>query len=154
MNTTTITSKATTKRSLLRRNRRRGAAAVEAAFCIPMLFIVMFGTLETCSGIFLAEAIKVSCYEGCRVGVRRRATRDDVIDQVNNVLDARGITGATISVGPETFAGMDALDPITVHITAPTAGNSLYIFDFFAGRSISAEVSMVKEFDEDEEDEE
>lgn len=141
------------KRSLLRRNRRRGAAAVEAAFCIPMLFIVMFGTLETCSGIFLAEAVKVSCYEGCRVGVRRRATRADVLAQVNNVLAARNITGATVEVSPDTFSGMKALDPITVRISAPTAGNSLYIFDFFAGRTIAAEVTMVKEFDEDEEDE-
>ena len=129
-------------------SKRRGAAAVEAAFCIPIILLVMFATLEICSGIFLKEAVTVAAYEGARVGVRRRATKTDVEAQVNSVLAARSITGATITVVPSDFSTLSALDPITVTVTAPTAGNSLYIFDFLAERDVSGEVSMVREFDD------
>lgn len=131
-----------------RKNDRNGAAAVECAFCIPIVLVLMFGTLETCSGIFLKESLTVAAFEGVRVGVRRRAERQDVIDRAQAVLDARNITGSTITVTPADFAGLNALDTITVHIVAPTAGNSLYIFDFMVGRDVSAEVSMVREFDQ------
>ena len=138
------------KRTLWRtsRGRRRGTAAVECALCIPVLLIVMFGTLEVCSGIFLTETVTVAAFEGCRVGVRRRATNADALAQVQAVLAARNVTGATISVEPPDFSTLTALDPITVTVTAPTTGNSLYIFDMMAGRTVAGQVSMVREFDE------
>lgn len=141
------------KRSLWRARRgghrhRRGTAAVECAVCIPLLLAIMFSTLEVCSGIFLRETATVAAYEGCRVGVRRRATNRDARDQVQAVLDARNVTGGTITVTPADFSTLSALDPITVTVTAPTAGNSLYIFDFLAGRTVTGQVSMVREFNE------
>lgn len=128
--------------------RRRGTAAVECAICIPILLTIMFATLEVCSGIFLTETVTVAAYEGCRVGVRRRATNADARAQVQAVLDARNVTGATITITPPDFSAMSALDPITVTVTAPTNGNSLYVFDFMAGRNVSGQVSMVREFNE------
>ena len=129
-------------------SKRRGAAAVECAFCIPIVLLIMFATLEICSGLFLKEAVTVAAYEGARVGVRRRATKTDVEAQVNSVLTARSITGATITVAPDDFSTLSALDPITVTVSAPTTGNSLYIFDFLADRDVIGEVSMVREFDD------
>ena len=140
------------RRSLFRRRRsvenRRGSSAVECAFCIPVVMLIMFGTLETCSGVFLKETLTVTAYEGCRVGVRRRATRTDVINECNAVLAARGVTGATVSVTPADFSTLSALDPISVTVSAPTNGNSTYIFNFMADRSVSARVTMVREFDD------
>jgi len=131
-----------------RGRRRRGSAAVECAFCIPVVLLIMFGTLETCSGVFLKEALTVTAYEGCRVGVRRRATATDVTNECNALLAARGITGATVTVTPNNFSALNALDQISVTVSAPTNGNSAYIFNFLADRSVSAKVTMVREFDE------
>ena len=108
----------------------------------------MFGTLETCAGLYLKETLTVAAFEGVRVGVRRRATADDVIARANEVLDERGVVGATVEVSPSNFNSLDALDPITVTIAAPTAGNSLYIFDFVADKTASARCTMVREFDD------
>ena len=127
---------------------RRAAAAVECAFCIPIVILLMFGTLETCSGIFLKESIKVAAFEGARTGVRRRATPADVRTEVESVLAMRDVQGATITIEPSDFDPLNALDPITVTVSAPTAGNSLYIFDFMADRVVSAQVTMVREFDD------
>ncbi len=137
-----------TKRKPKRFRKRKGAAAVECAFCIPVVILLMFGTLETCSGIFLKESLTVAAFEGARVGVRRRATSAAVIEQVEAILQIREVTNADITVEPMDFSTLSALDPITVTIVAPAAGNSLYIFDFMAGRDVSAQVTMVREFDD------
>ena len=121
---------------------------MECALCIPIVILLMFATLETCSGIFLKESLTVAAFEGARVGVRRRATAEDVIAQVEAVLEMREVVNATITVDPSSFANLDALDSITVSVTAPTAGNSLYIFDFLAGRDVGSSVTMVREFDD------
>lgn len=126
---------------------RAGVAAVECAFCIPIVILLMFGTLETCSGIFLKESLTVAAFEGARVGVRRGATPQLVQEQVQAILELRQVVDAEVLVEPADFSGLSALDPITVVVRAPTRGNSLYIFDFLVDREVSAEVSMVREFD-------
>jgi Flp pilus assembly protein TadG len=136
-----------------RRGDRRGAATVECALCIPLIIAIMFGTLEICSALFLEEVLELTAYEGARVGVRRMATPEDAIDRVEEMLAKRNITGATITVTPNDFTGMKALDPIVVKVTAPTEGNSTYIFNFMVGAEVTGEVTMVREFDTPSDDE-
>lgn len=147
-------------RSRGRRSRsfvRRGVAAVEAAICFPLIIILMMGTLEICAGIYLKESVSICCFEGCRVGIRRRATRDEVIARVREVLADRqvilGTNGDGSQVGVEVLPDVDwstlnEMDQITVRITAPTRGNSLYIFDTLVNRDVSSSVTMVREFNE------
>ena len=129
--------------------RRQGVAAVEAALCLPVVIILMLGTLEICSGIFLNESLKIASFEGARAGVRRQATPDQVRATVMEVLEARGVTGAQIEIDPPTgFVGLEALSPITVTVSAPAEGNSRLNFDVLTGRTISARTTMLREFDE------
>ncbi len=127
---------------------RRGGPVVECAFCLPLVLLFMFATLEICSALFVKESLTISCYEGCRVGVRRGSTRQDIIDQCNSLLSERGIVNATVEVFPADFSGIQALDRIQVRITAPSTGNSFFIGEFMTGQSIQSEVSMAREFDE------
>lgn len=108
------------------------------------------GTLEICSGIYLKESLSICCFEGARAGVRRRATREMVLDRVAEALADRQVTvpDGAIEVLPEDFSTLNELDPITVRVTAPTQGNSLYIFDSLFNRNVSSQVVMVREFDE------
>ena len=137
-------------------DQREGAAVVEAAICIPVVIILMLGTLEVCSGLYLAESLTVCAYEAARAGVRRRTTAQDVYDRAVEVLESRNValpTGETgelsgIVIEPSNFEDLKALDEIRVTITANTSGNSLYIFDSFFNRNIQASVAMVREFDE------
>ena len=133
---------------------RSGAAVVEAAICFPMIVIIMLGTLEICSGYYVKESLSVAAFEGIRTGTRRRATAEDVRERLNEVLADRQIIipasdpNASIVITPSDFTGLDALSPITVTVTAPTAGNSIFIFDSMVNRYITASVTMVREFDE------
>lgn len=132
---------------------RRGAATVECALCIPLIIGIMFGALEICSALFLEETLELAAYEGARAAVRRTATPEDAIARVEEILAIRNITGATITVTPDDFTGMKALDPIVVTVTAPTEGNSTYIFSFMVGSEVTGEVTMVREFDTPTEEE-
>ena len=127
---------------------RSGVAAVEAAFCFPVIVILMLGTLEITSGLFLRESLSICSFEACRVGTRRGSTATDVQDRAIEVLADRGVTSATVTITPSNFDDLVSLDAISVSITAPTAGNSIFVFDNLANRSISSSVAMVREFDE------
>ena len=120
----------------------------ECAFCIPLILLLTFSTLEICSAIFVKETLTVAAYEGARVGVKRKATNQNAYDQALSVLQARGVVDYEITVTPADFSTLSELDLITVNVQAPTAGNSFFISQFIEGRWISSTVKMVREFDE------
>lgn len=145
MNTRTGKTKSSATRS------RHGAAVVEAAICLPLIIILMLGTLEICAGFYLRESLTVAAYEGARAGVKRRATREDVEARIQDILAARNVTldhGGSIEIVPGDFSSLQALDPITVRVTANTTGNSVMIFDSMINRRLSANVVMLREFTE------
>ncbi|MEM7784395.1 MAG: TadE family protein [Planctomycetota bacterium] len=131
------------------RKSRQGGAAVEAAMIIPVVIIMMMGTLEICSGIYLKETLAIAAFEGCRVGVRRRATNQMVRDRIEEVLDERGITyePADIEVEPDDLTEMMALEQIRVTIRVDTENNSNFIFSHLTNRQVRKAVTMVREFD-------
>ncbi len=131
-----------------RRGDRRGVCMAEVAFCLPIVIMVTLATVELCSALFLKESLSIAAYEGARVAVKRRATSQNALDTVNDVLAARGITGATVTVSPNGFETLSALDPVTITITAPVNSNSAYISTWFAGESVTSQVVMVREFDD------
>ena len=133
---------------LSRKKNRRGTSAAECAFCIPLVLLLTFSTLEICSAIHVKQTLTVAAYEGARVGVKRKATQQHAFDQAENVLESRGIEGYVITVTPADFSTLNELDMITVNVTAPTAGNSFFISQFIEGKTISSTVNMVREFDE------
>lgn len=131
-----------------RLGRRRGVAAAETAFCLPLILVLALATVEISSGIFVKETLAIAAYEGARVGVKRRATKTDAVNAVNAILTARGVNNPTVSVSPADFSTLNALDPITITVSAPASNNCSYLNQYFAGRTITATVKMVREFDD------
>lgn len=139
-----------TRVTAFRRHERRASAAVEAALCIPVIVLLMFATLEICSGFFLQQSLTIAAYEGARTGVKRKETREAVEDMVERILIARGVdlsNGVSIDVRPSDLTTLDALDPVQVSVSVPTAGNSALVFDFLTNRTVRATVRMAREFD-------
>jgi len=146
------TKKTSTSRrsSLIHRRSRGGAAVVEAALCIPVIILLMFGTLEISAGYYLKESLTIAAYEGARTGAKRRATKAQVVARVNDILAARNVElgdSGYIVVTPNDLSTLDALQPLTVTVQAPSAGNSALIFDAVANRNVTASVKMAREFD-------
>ncbi len=134
-------------------NNRRGAAAVEFALVAPILLLITFGTLEICSAIFLKEKVTIAASEGARIAVKKMSTQADVVDAIESYLQARGmdtdsLDSDAISISPAPDA-LDALQPITIEIEVPIAGNTSLpasFYSYMGGSSVSATVVMYKEF--------
>ena len=86
---------------------------------------------------------------GARAGVRRRATVNHALQQAENVLEARGVVDGTVTIVPSNFSNLNALDEITVIVSAPISGNSFFGYNpLNPTRYASAQVVMVREFDD------
>ena len=129
------------------RKKNLGVVAVEAAICITAMLPILFGTLEICSGFFLQESLTIAAYEGARTAARQDATPEGVREYVLELLEDRGVKigDGEIEITPASFENHRALNPVTVRVSAPTAGNSIFVFERLANRTLSAEVTFAFE---------
>lgn len=129
------------------RNKNLGVAAVETAICVTAMVPILFGTLEICSGFFLQESLTIAAYEGARTAARQEATPEGVREYVRDILEDRGVNvdNGDIEITPASFTNQRALDPVTVRVSVPTAGNSIFVFEHLANRTLVAEVSFAFE---------
>jgi len=62
------------------RGKRFGAAAVEFAVCLPLIILIVAGSIEGASLLFLRQALIQSSYEGAKVAVKQNSVNSDVTD--------------------------------------------------------------------------
>jgi len=124
---------------------RRGAAAVEFAVCLPVVLLVVFGSIQAASMLFLRQATIQAAYEGVKVAVAGTGTDDGVREAAQAVLNGRQLTGVTIDIQPANVDTLDAGTVVEVTISAPSDENTLFPFGLFSGTIISANAVMVKE---------
>ena len=86
----------------------RGAAIIETALTIGLLFLVLFGVLEVGRFMQTQEILTNAAREGARLAVTplpgstTLPTTGEVIARVNEFTDAASITGTTVTVNPRT----------------------------------------------------
>ncbi len=137
-----------------KRSRRRGGAAVEAALTLPLILLLITATIELSTAIYLKESLTVAAYEGARVAVTRKATDASVIARIQQVYTERGISTGGVQVAQKVEISPAAnaaqkLEPITITVSAPTAGNCVVPFrwlQFVTPEEMSATVVMRKEY--------
>jgi len=111
---------------------REGVATVELAVCLPVIVLLIFGSMQACDLIYLRHSITTAAYEGSLELSRHDATSASVKARIDQVLGFRGVSGGAASLQP---AGLDIseLSPgeaVTVSVTAPV-GNNLTLSGFF-----------------------
>lgn len=118
---------------------------MELAVCLPVLVLLVFGSIEACNMIFLRQALNASAYEGVRVAIGEDAVNQQVIDRCQLTLDARGVAGTTITIDPPDVTTVQPGDPITITVSAQCDANSVGPAWFFANRNLAGRASFVKE---------
>ncbi len=99
--------------------------------------------------MFLKESAVLAAYEGARRGVGRGRTNDDVVDRVTEFLDERGIDyqgGSVVNISAPGFDSASTLENVTVTVNVPAAGNLLIPSAMFGEMTVSATVTMRKEY--------
>lgn len=120
-------------------HRRRAAAVIEFAACLPIIVLLILGSLEATSAIFLRQALATSAYEGIRAAVRTSGSTATAQLRAQAVLDARRIRQATITFTPSDIGSAARGSLVTIEVAAPFAANSP-----FMGRVISDRISTVR----------
>ncbi|KAA1258819.1 TadE-like protein [Rubripirellula obstinata] len=121
--------------------RRTGVAVVELAICLPVIVVILMGTIEACRMIQIKQDLSVVAYEGARVGVIPGSTAAIVNFQCNLLLQDRGINGYSVALSNDP-ATMDRGDRFTVTVNAGCSENSLVGALFYKGKTLTESMVM------------
>lgn len=123
---------------------RRAAATVELAVLLPVILVIVLGSIESASMIFLRQALVQSSYEAAKVAVK---TGD--LAQARSfalaVTKGRKINNVSIKFEPADIQTAARGSLIRVSVSAPGDNNSVIPFGVFRGRIITAQASMTRE---------
>jgi Flp pilus assembly protein TadG len=127
---------------------RSGVASVEFALVLPALIALTIGTMDVCSMMFLKETAVLAAYEGARTGVGRGKTNEDVVKRVTEFLDERNVIydSNVVQIDGRGFDAAETLENVTVTVVVPSSGNLLVPSQMFGELTVSASVTMRKEY--------
>lgn len=107
--------------------RRAGAATVELAVCLPLLALLMFGSIQACNLVYLKHALTTGAYEGTLELVKSGASSASVKTRVEQVLDSRGVKAydVTIQAGGGGVERTSFGEPVSIRARADVNSNLL-----------------------------
>ncbi len=125
--------------------RRHGLASVELAFVLPVMLILVLGTIEVCQRIFLRQSAVIVAYEGARSAVRSTSSNTDVTTRCQAMLTQRNVKGAVVTVTPADLLSQPSGTQIRVRVEVPWASNSPTRFVLQDQGTISVDAYMLRE---------
>ena len=125
--------------------KRSGVATVEFAVCLPVLVLLVFGSIEASSFIFLKQGLAVAAYETTREAVRVGSDSGAASARGQDILNSRGINDASISIPIGEVSEIERGQEIIVEVSAPTSTNSPLLGRFLTNRVLTSRVVMLKE---------
>ncbi|MBX3421215.1 MAG: pilus assembly protein [Pirellulaceae bacterium] len=123
---------------------RRGAATIETAVTLPVLVLLVFGSIEIANGVFLKQTLTVAAYEGARVATRPGATRAQARQRVQEILAARNVNNRTITISPAVDANTSRGTRVTVTVSSNGSSQSFNPLGLFMQRTLTKSAIMVR----------
>lgn len=124
---------------------RRGIAATEFAVCLPVLMLLLLGSIESCSMIFLQQSLAVAAYEAGHTALQPDATTADATATANAVLADRRVSSGTLQVVPGSVEAVAEGTFFEIRVSAPTEANRVIPLSFFGNRTLTATAVFMKE---------
>lgn len=134
-----------------RRNDRRGTSAVEFAFIAPLFFMLVIGMIEFGRAMMVQQILTNAARQGARLatldstnGSSNPTPSSLVTSEVNYVLSAANISGATTTISPSlpATAGTDISVTVSVPYMSVTWVPSPW---FLSGATLAANCVMRRE---------
>jgi Flp pilus assembly protein TadG len=123
--------------------KRRGTATVELAVCMPLLFALTFGVIETSNAIFLQQSLHSAAYEAANVATAVGGKQNDATSRADAVLTAAKVKNWTVSISPTVNSATASGTTVVVTVSAPLSSN-VPLFGFLGNRTLSATVTMCR----------
>jgi len=124
---------------------RDGLASVELAIVLPVMLILVLGTIEVCQRIFLRQSAVIVAYEGARSAVRSTSSNTDVMTRCQSMLTQRNVREAVVTVTPADLLSQPSGTQIRVRVEVPWASNSPTRFVLQDQGTISVDAYMLRE---------
>lgn len=131
---------------------RRGVATVEFAVLLPIMVLILMGTIECTSMIFLQQSLEIVCYETARSAARPQSVLTDAQTRGAEIVTARSLSGCSVVINPASATSTVSREistvprgnAITIRAVAPTTANAFFPVTFFPD-TLTAEAVMVKQ---------
>lgn len=124
---------------------REGVAAVEMALVLPVLLIVLFGTINCSQMMHFRKSLVLAANEGIRLASQRETTSQDVLGRTNSVLSSRRVTNPDVTLVPANIETAAAGDVIELRITANFSGFGLGTFGFGSSVPVTVTTAILRE---------
>lgn len=122
---------------------RRGATLVEFALVVPIVFLLFFAAVEFSRVAMIRHTVDNAVYEAARVAIVPGSTALDAQNEARRVLSSVDVNLPSIVVTP---SRIERTTPeVSVRVTVPLNANSFVPPQFFAGRSITRELTLRRE---------
>ena len=121
----------------------RARSLWNSPFCVPILFLFFFASLEFSRVNMIRQTIENATYEGCRRGIVPGATADNCRTAAQNVLNTVSTQDADITVTPGVIT--PETTQVTVSISVPVNSNSWVMPLFFDGKTIANSMTLRRE---------
>ncbi len=130
-----------------RSSKRSGTAVVELAVCTPLLVTIIFGSIQAASLLHVRNALESSAHHGSLLAIKTSANESGVISEIENLLTARGIHGATATLAGinEPFSEVQRGEQFEVLVTAPVAQNFTGPTMFLVSSNVEARIRATKQ---------
>jgi Flp pilus assembly protein TadG len=131
-------------RSRRRHADRRASVLTELAICLPVLTLLVLGSIDIANSIHLKHTATLVAYETGQVATTQGGTEAAGSAKGQALLIERGISNATITYSPRITSNTVAGTSITITVSLPANGNTLGLTGLFMNRTITVSVVMRK----------
>ncbi len=129
----------------MKRKNRHGVATVEFAVMMPLIVLLVLGSIE-CSGLMFAKQAMVQCaYEAAIVSTKVGGNSANAVDAAQRVARGRRINNLNVTFNPSNVESAPAGTVITVTATAPAVTNRYINSNLLRVTTVTAQATMVKE---------
>lgn len=123
---------------------RRASVLTELAICLPVLTLLVLGSIDIANTIHLKHTITLAAYEAGQTSTCQGGTETQGRTKGMAILTDRSINNGSITFSPPITALTVPGTYITVTASAPANNNTLGLTGFFRNRTITASVVMRK----------
>jgi len=123
---------------------RRATVLTELAICLPVMTLLVLGSIDISDAIHLKHTVTLSAYEAGQVSTCQGGTETEGRTKGMAILTDRMIRNGTIKFSPAITASTVAGTYITITATAPANNNTLGLTSYFRNSTITVSIVMRK----------
>lgn len=123
---------------------RRGFAAAEFALILPVMILIIFGTIDVISMMRVEQRLNVVAFECARVAATPKTTMNNVKYQRDLLCHEGQISEVSLTVQPENLGSISSGDWLTVTASTDFATNSFIGGWLFPNLQLTKSMSIQK----------